>query len=265
MKSDPTTVADFIKEATSAERTLHLRSRQYDRLSTGFPINAAAMTVDHHSSLRDVIREIVREEIQKLRPSVMGTPVASVAEIVRDEIRHAFSAGDAGHPSRNAGRCPPPAMPVPLYRQPLTPRSSPQQGALRHAPVVPMPSYRPPQCRPSFPQLLVLRRVISTPSVMIFDFDIRSIDWVTYMEQYILGVRRYVLKEDPSTIPAARRNLNRIYYIGMLAQLLFLAGVIRLLVKHTRTFNDLWWNLISNVLQLAVRISLAMQSISNRH
>ncbi|KAH6920173.1 hypothetical protein HPB50_028839 [Hyalomma asiaticum] len=71
------------------------------------------------------------------------------------------------------------------------------------------------------------------------------------MEQYILGVRRYVLKEDPSTIPAARRNLNRIYYIGMLAQLLFLAGVIRLLVKHTRTFNDLWWNLISNVLQLA--------------
>ncbi|KAH7985469.1 hypothetical protein HPB52_025616 [Rhipicephalus sanguineus] len=98
-----------------------------------------------------------------------------------------------------------------------------------------------------------------------FDFDIRSIDWVAYMEQYILGVRRYVLKEDPSTIPTARRNLNRIYYIGMLAQLLFVAGVIRLLVKHTRTFNDLWWSLVSNILQLAVRISLAVQSIASRH
>lgn len=65
--------------------------------------------------------------------------------------------------------------------------------------------------------------------------------------------------------PHALRFIFRIYYIGMLAQLLFVAGVIRLLVKHTRTFNDLWWNLISNVLQLAVRISMAMQSFSSRH
>ncbi|XP_077517052.1 fatty acyl-CoA reductase 1-like isoform X2 [Amblyomma americanum] len=113
--------------------------------------------------------------------------------------------------------------------------------------------------------LRLLMARLEGPDRETFDFDIRSIDWVDYMEQYILGVRRYVLKEDPSTIPAARRNLNRIYYITMLAQLLFVAGLIRLLVKHTRTFNDLWWNLVSNALQLAVRISLALQSLSSRH
>ncbi|KAL1433478.1 hypothetical protein MTO96_001844 [Rhipicephalus appendiculatus] len=117
----------------------------------------------------------------------------------------------------------------------------------------------------SVDNLRLLMASLEGPDRETFDFDIRSIDWVAYMEQYILGVRRYVLKEDPSTIPTARRNLNRIYYIGMLAQLLFVAGVIRLLVKHTRTFNDLWWSLISHILQLAVRISLAVQSVASRH
>ncbi|KAG0410705.1 hypothetical protein HPB47_012189 [Ixodes persulcatus] len=127
-----------------------------------------------------------------------------------------------------------------------------------------------------------------------FDFDIRTIDWVPYLENYILGVRKYVLKEDPSTIPAARKKLNscngakaktkakkkaetkatswtamcnsasepaqRIYYVGLLSQLLLLAGAMRLLVKHSQTFNDLWWTLISNLLQLSVRISLALRS-----
>ncbi|XP_022646381.1 fatty acyl-CoA reductase 1-like isoform X2 [Varroa jacobsoni] len=41
-----------------------------------------------------------------------------------------------------------------------------------------------------------------------FDFDIRPMDWLSFLEQYILGVRKYVLKEDPSTIPAARAKLN---------------------------------------------------------
>ncbi|XP_077561266.1 putative fatty acyl-CoA reductase CG5065 isoform X2 [Haemaphysalis longicornis] len=108
--------------------------------------------------------------------------------------------------------------------------------------------------------LRLLMGRLEGPDRETFDFDIRAIDWVPYMEQYILGVRRYVLKEDPSTIPAARRNLSRIYYVTMLGQLLFLAGVVRLLVKHTRVFNDLWWNLVSSALQLAVRISLALRS-----
>ncbi|XP_037503615.2 uncharacterized protein LOC119378613 [Rhipicephalus sanguineus] len=162
-------------------------------------------------------------------------------------------------------------------------------GPSTETPAAKRPRGRPPKAvsvEPIAPKPTAARKSRKT-----FDFDIRSIDWVAYMEQYILGVRRYVLKEDPSTIPTARRNLNshnesgtqnkptswtalcstasepaqRIYYIGMLAQLLFVAGVIRLLVKHTRTFNDLWWSLVSNILQLAVRISLAVQSIASRH
>ncbi|KAH8041718.1 hypothetical protein HPB51_017520 [Rhipicephalus microplus] len=64
--------------------------KQYDRMSGSVPINAAAIP-ENQSSLRDLIREIVCEELQKFRTTVAQTPVASVAGLVRDEIRHAFS------------------------------------------------------------------------------------------------------------------------------------------------------------------------------
>lgn len=43
----------------------------------------------------------------------------------------------------------------------------------------------------------------------LFYFDVREIDWSVYMERYVLGARRFILKDDMSTVPAAKRNLNR--------------------------------------------------------
>ena len=42
-----------------------------------------------------------------------------------------------------------------------------------------------------------------------FYFDVRQIDWNSYITTYVNGARRYILKDDPSTIPAARRNLTK--------------------------------------------------------
>jgi alcohol-forming fatty acyl-CoA reductase len=42
-----------------------------------------------------------------------------------------------------------------------------------------------------------------------FNFDMRSLQWPLYMEQYVLGTRRFLLKDDPSTFPAARRHLRK--------------------------------------------------------
>lgn len=43
----------------------------------------------------------------------------------------------------------------------------------------------------------------------IFYFDVRQINWNTYIGTYVAGARRYILKDDPSTLPAARRNLKK--------------------------------------------------------
>ena len=42
-----------------------------------------------------------------------------------------------------------------------------------------------------------------------FNFDMRPLNWSSYMEQYVLGTRRFILKEDPSTFPAARKHLRK--------------------------------------------------------
>lgn len=43
----------------------------------------------------------------------------------------------------------------------------------------------------------------------LFNFDLSSIDWSEYMRIYYLGTRKYLMKDDPSTIPAARVKYNR--------------------------------------------------------
>lgn len=42
-----------------------------------------------------------------------------------------------------------------------------------------------------------------------FTTDVQKIHWPTYLETYILGVRKFLLKEDPSTLPLARKRLER--------------------------------------------------------
>jgi fatty acyl-CoA reductase len=42
-----------------------------------------------------------------------------------------------------------------------------------------------------------------------FYFDVREIEWKSYFDVFIQGARRFVLKDDPSTLPLARRNLGR--------------------------------------------------------
>lgn len=39
-----------------------------------------------------------------------------------------------------------------------------------------------------------------------FPFDISTVDWEKHVIDELYGIRKYVLKEDPSTLPAARRK-----------------------------------------------------------
>ncbi|EFX70381.1 hypothetical protein DAPPUDRAFT_61438 [Daphnia pulex] len=43
----------------------------------------------------------------------------------------------------------------------------------------------------------------------IFYFDVRQIEWKKYFDVYVLGTRRFILKDDISTLSIARRNLGR--------------------------------------------------------
>ncbi|XP_059611991.1 putative fatty acyl-CoA reductase CG5065 [Phlebotomus argentipes] len=55
----------------------------------------------------------------------------------------------------------------------------------------------------------------------IFNFNCESVDWHLYISNYIYGVRTYLLKEPPSTLPQARKLLNRLYILDKLVTFIF--------------------------------------------
>lgn len=40
-----------------------------------------------------------------------------------------------------------------------------------------------------------------------FPMDLSALDWADYFRDYVLGIRRYLLKEDEATLPEARKTL----------------------------------------------------------
>jgi len=42
-----------------------------------------------------------------------------------------------------------------------------------------------------------------------FDVDIRNMDWDVYVHQYMLGIRKYILKDNLDTLNNARNRLSR--------------------------------------------------------
>lgn len=51
---------------------------------------------------------------------------------------------------------------------------------------------------------------LSAEDRRVFDFNVRNIDWDAYIESYVLGIRRFLFKESPQTLPKSRTVLRRL-------------------------------------------------------
>jgi fatty acyl-CoA reductase len=67
-----------------------------------------------------------------------------------------------------------------------------------------------------------------------FNCDINDLDWNAYIEKYILGIRQFVLKDDMSSLPKARRKLQKIIWVRRIFYMLLLGATLYLLL------NGLW-------------------------
>lgn len=65
----------------------------------------------------------------------------------------------------------------------------------------------------------------------IFGFDLRDIQWQDYLNKYVEGIREFLFKEDPATLPTSRKNLKIMYWLDIMVQVLFLLGSLYLLSK----------------------------------
>ncbi len=62
---------------------------------------------------------------------------------------------------------------------------------------------------------------IGDKSDTMFYFDIKSLDWVPFIEKYVLGTRHFVLKNKPETIVASRKKLRTYHFAHILVQVFF--------------------------------------------
>lgn len=137
VRNPPSTVDEFVREATAIERALRQRSRQYDRhAATPQPSISALLARDDDNLLRDLIRVVLREELVKCGIIPSAEPAqACVANIVRQEIRNALSVPVAEvEPPRQMS-----------YAAALT-CQAPARPTRPAAPTLPYPPPRPDDC-----------------------------------------------------------------------------------------------------------------------
>lgn len=91
VRNQPRTVSEFRSEATVMEKALQQRARLYNRDVgvTSVDVTSAALT-SNMDILREVVRAVVREELQKIQLAQGPPAMSSLADVVRQEVRQAI-------------------------------------------------------------------------------------------------------------------------------------------------------------------------------
>ncbi|KFM65961.1 putative fatty acyl-CoA reductase, partial [Stegodyphus mimosarum] len=97
--------------------------------------------------------------------------------------------------------------------------------------------------------ILMLNDKIPSEDQEVFFFDIRKLNWSYFWENHVLGCRKYILKEDPSTIPAARKSLRRRYFISQFTHFLVAIGVWKIFFSRIFSVSNVWYALSATALK----------------
>ncbi|EFA04974.1 Putative fatty acyl-CoA reductase CG5065-like Protein [Tribolium castaneum] len=84
-----------------------------------------------------------------------------------------------------------------------------------------------------------------------FCFDVAKIDWEQYVEDYVLGIRRFIFKEESSSIPHARRQVSRLYWLYRCLQVASVMCMWHFLTLRYAPLRQLWGNALRLLIHLA--------------
>lgn len=96
-----------------------------------------------------------------------------------------------------------------------------------------------------------LNGLLSPEDRRVFHFDVREIHWPTYIENYVLGIRHFIFKEHPSSLPKARKQLQKLLWVHRFTQLFVLLLVWRALMLRSKAARRMWFTMLDLVLRLA--------------
>ncbi|XP_006867048.1 PREDICTED: fatty acyl-CoA reductase 2 [Chrysochloris asiatica] len=86
---------------------------------------------------------------------------------------------------------------------------------------------------------------LSPEDQKVFNFDVRPLDWMEYIENYVLGIKMYLLKEDMAGIPEARQHFKKLRNIYYLFNTVLFLIVWRLLIARSQMARNVWFFIVN--------------------
>ncbi|XP_043981506.1 fatty acyl-CoA reductase 1 isoform X3 [Gambusia affinis] len=75
----------------------------------------------------------------------------------------------------------------------------------------------------------------------VFNFDVRQLHWAEYMENYCMGTKKYVLNEELSGLPAARKHLNKLRNIRYTFNTILVVLIWRIFIARSQMARNIWY------------------------
>ncbi|XP_039738338.1 fatty acyl-CoA reductase 2 [Pteropus medius] len=91
----------------------------------------------------------------------------------------------------------------------------------------------------------MLMSQLSPEDQRVFNFDVRHLNWSQYMENYVLGIKKYLLKEDMAGIPEVKQHLRRLRNIYYFFNTTLFLIACRLLIARSQMARNVWFFIVS--------------------
>uniref|UniRef100_A0A8C0Z290 Fatty acyl-CoA reductase n=1 Tax=Canis lupus familiaris TaxID=9615 RepID=A0A8C0Z290_CANLF len=82
-----------------------------------------------------------------------------------------------------------------------------------------------------------------------FNIDVRQLHWAEYIENYCMGTKKYVLNEEMSGLPAARKHLNKLRNIRYGFNTILVILIWRIFIARSQMARNIWY-FVKNQVQL---------------
>ncbi|KAM3609502.1 uncharacterized protein V6R79_015928 [Siganus canaliculatus] len=91
----------------------------------------------------------------------------------------------------------------------------------------------------------MLMSQMSPEDKKVFNFDVRQLHWAEYMENYCMGTKKYVLNEELSGLPAARKHLNKLRNIRYSFNTILVVLIWRVFIARSQMARNIWYFVVS--------------------
>ncbi|XP_076120002.1 fatty acyl-CoA reductase 1 isoform X1 [Alosa pseudoharengus] len=91
----------------------------------------------------------------------------------------------------------------------------------------------------------MLMNQMSPEDRRLFNFDVRQLHWAEYMENYCMGTKKYVLNEELSGLPAARKHLSKLRNLRYTFNTLLVVVIWRVFIARSQMARNIWYFVVS--------------------